>query len=99
MNGGTNWSVVGSVSDSAALLLRSLDLIRFAPNGIDGAAANLAYRAWDQTSGATGTKVSAINTSAETAFSNTAAVASIAVTSFGIGFPLSSSRLTSTCSF
>ena len=81
VNGGANWSVVGSVSDSAALLLRSLDLIRFAPNGIDGTAANLTYRAWDQTSGATGTRVSAISNGGETAFSNTAAVASIAVTS------------------
>ena len=33
---GNNWSALGSVSTSAALLLRSTDYIRFVPDGANG---------------------------------------------------------------
>ena len=53
---------------------------RFVPNGSDGTTANFTYRAWDQTSGSAGAKVDSTITGGETAFSTTAATASIAVT-------------------
>lgn len=51
------WQDVGSVSLSNALLLRPDDLLRFVPDGKNGATATVSYRGWDQTTGAAGTKV------------------------------------------
>ncbi len=80
-NGGSNWSAVGSVSDSSALLLRSADLIRFVPDGQNGTTGDITFRAWDQTSGSTGTKVDVSVNGGSTAFSTTTEIASITVTS------------------
>lgn len=80
INGGSSWSTVGSVSDTSALLLRSTDLVRFVPNAIDGTAANFSYRAWDQTSGTTGTTADASTNGGQTAFSTATGTASITVT-------------------
>ena len=79
-DGGTNWSAVGTVSDSSSLLLRSTDKVRFVPNGNDGTTANFTYHAWDQTSGTTGTKVDTTVNGGQTAFSTGAGTASITVT-------------------
>ncbi|PNY36817.1 hypothetical protein C2E31_10670, partial [Rhodopirellula baltica] len=79
-NGGSTWADVGAVSDSSALLLRSSDLIRFQPNGIDGTTADFTFRAWDQTTGSAGTKVNASSTGGTTAFSTATESASILVT-------------------
>ena len=57
IDGGNTWSVVGAVSDTSTLLLRSSDSIRFVPDGNNGTTASLTYRAWDQTSGSAGSKV------------------------------------------
>lgn len=70
-DGGTTWTLVGTVNDSdSALLLRSTDRLYFQPNAsvpatVSGA---LTIHAWDQTSGTAGTKV-AMDTSAGSAFS------------------------------
>ncbi len=79
-NGGTTWSAVGSVSESSALLLRSIDRLRFVPDAENADAATVTYRAWDQTSGSTGTKVDTTSNGGTTAFSTAQDTASITVT-------------------
>ncbi|PWC49912.1 hypothetical protein [Azospirillum sp. TSA6c] len=70
-DGGSTWSLVGTVNDSdSALLLRSTDRLYFQPNAlvpgtISGA---LTIHAWDQTSGTAGSKVT-MDTGAGSAFS------------------------------
>ena len=54
IDGGASWATLGAVSDSAALLLRATDSIRFVPDGANGTAGSISYRAWDQTSGMAG---------------------------------------------
>ena len=80
-DGGTNWSSVGTVSGSSALLLRSTDLVRFVPNGQNATTGDITFRAWDQTSGTFGTKVNVSSNGGTTAFSAAIEVASITVTS------------------
>jgi VCBS repeat-containing protein len=48
---GTTWTGVGSVSGTSALLLSASAHVRFVPDGENGSAASLTFRAWDQTSG------------------------------------------------
>ncbi|MDM4019623.1 hypothetical protein, partial [Roseiconus lacunae] len=43
-NGGSTWSDLGAVSDNAALLLRSTDLVRFEPNGANGTSPDFTFR-------------------------------------------------------
>ncbi|RST31439.1 tandem-95 repeat protein [Sphingomonas ginkgonis] len=81
LNGGTSWSTIGSVSGSGALLLRSTDFVRFVPNAISGTNASFTFRAWDQSSGTAGTKVSLPATGGQTAYSDAQGSASITVTS------------------
>ena len=78
-DGGTNWNAVGTVSGSSALLLRSTDLVRFVPNGSNATSGSFVFRAWDQTSGAFGTKVDVSTNGGTTAFSSGTEVASITV--------------------
>ncbi len=78
-NGGSNWSNIGTVSQSSALLLRSSDLVRFLPNGENGTTATLAYYGWDQTSGDFGTKTNASSRGGTTPFSSTSDTASLIV--------------------
>jgi Bacterial Ig domain len=80
-NGGASWNTVGSVSDTAALLLRDTDRLRLVPDGQNGTAASVTFRAWDQTSGAAGTKVDASTNGGATAFSSALGSAAITVTS------------------
>jgi hypothetical protein len=80
-NGGGNWTAVGTVSASSALLLRDTDLIRFRPDGNNGTTASFAYRAWDRTSGTQGTKVNASVGGTTTAFSTASNTASISISS------------------
>ena len=79
IDGGSNWSAVGTVSDSSALLLRSIDLVRFNPNGDNGTAETFDFRAWDQTSGTEGVKVDTTTNGGSTAFSTAIETASISV--------------------
>ncbi|WP_434091843.1 Ig-like domain-containing protein [Pseudomonas subflava] len=48
---GVTWTGVGAVSNSAALLLSSTTQLRFVPDGANGSAAGLTFRAWDQSAG------------------------------------------------
>ncbi len=79
-DGGSTWVDVGTVSNNAALLLRSTDLVRFTPNGQNATTGDLTFRAWDQTSGSFGSKVDTSINGGTTAFSTATEVASIAVT-------------------
>ncbi|HSF11045.1 MAG TPA: DUF4347 domain-containing protein [Nitrospirales bacterium] len=79
-NTGSGWTAVGAVSDASALPLRSTDSLRFVPEGQNADSATVTYRAWDQTSGSTGTKVDASTNGGTTAFSTATDTASITVT-------------------
>ena len=56
-NTGSGWTNIGTVSESSALLLRSTDSIRFVPDGEGADSGSISFRAWDQTSGTAGSKV------------------------------------------
>ncbi|MDX1930867.1 MAG: VCBS domain-containing protein [Pirellulaceae bacterium] len=77
---GTNWTNVGTVSDSSSLLLRSTDFIRFVPNAQNATTASFDFRAWDQSSGSAGSKVATTTNGNATAFSTATESASITVT-------------------
>ena len=83
-DGGTNWTAVGSVSSASSLLLADNASTRlyFAPaanySGVSTSA--LTIRAWDQTSGSAGTKVSTASTGGSTAFSSATDVVDVTVT-------------------
>ncbi|MBF0171486.1 MAG: hypothetical protein HQK87_10450, partial [Nitrospinae bacterium] len=79
-NTGAGWSDVGVVSATSALLLRSTDTIRFVPDGKNADNATITYQAWDQTTGAAGSKVDATAHGGTTAFSTASDTASITVT-------------------
>jgi|GEM_PF-2589188 len=80
-NGGTDWTNVGAVAGTNALLLRDTDLLRFQPdaNWNGTLASALTFRAWDQTSGAAGTCVDASTNGGSTAFSAATETASLVV--------------------
>ncbi|MES2992095.1 MAG: DUF4347 domain-containing protein [Pseudomonadota bacterium] len=80
IDGGASWATLGVVSDSTALLLRATDSIRFLPNGANGTAGSIDYRAWDQTSGSAGSLADASVAGGATAFSAASETASIIVT-------------------
>ena len=80
-NAGTNWTAVGSVSASSALLLRDSDLLRFVPNGQNGTSASVTFRAWDQTSGSAGSKVDTSANGGTSAFSTATETATLTVNS------------------
>lgn len=83
-NGGGTWTAVGAVSNTAALLLADNGSTRlyFAPkanyNGTSSAA--LTVRAWDQSSGTAGTKVSTASNGGTTAFSSATDTVNVTVT-------------------
>ena len=80
INGGTSWNAVGAVSDVSALLLRSTDKLRFVPDAQNADMASVTFRAWDQTSGSSGSKVDVSVNGGTTAFSTATETASITVT-------------------
>jgi hypothetical protein len=80
LDGGATWnSVPATVSDSAALLLRDSDRIRFVPDARNADAASFDFRAWDQTFGSAGTAVNATS-GGQSAFSGAADTARVTVT-------------------
>jgi hypothetical protein len=79
LDGGTTWANVGSVSDTAALLLRPADRLRFVPDTRNADTATISYCAWDQTSGLVGTKVDRTANGGTTAFSTSGDTAAITV--------------------
>ncbi|GEM_PF-2643706 len=77
IDGGSSWVNLGSPTAAFARLLRQQDLVRFVPDsGSPQGTASLTYRAWDQTSGATGGVVNTSTTGGSSAFSAATATAS-----------------------
>ena len=79
-NAGSSWNAMGSVAETSALLLRSTDLVRFVPNGLNATSGDLTFRAWDQTSGTSGNKVDVSSNGGITAFTSSTETAAIIVT-------------------
>ncbi|MBP2316856.1 DUF4347 domain-containing protein [Azospirillum soli] len=85
-DGGTNWTAVGTVDDTAnALLLRPSDRLYYDPSGNTAGTLGSAvtFRAWDQTSGTAGDKVAPTGT----AFSAATDTASLTILPVGPGAP------------
>jgi len=83
-NGGASFSLVGAVSPSNALLLRSTDLVRFLPNQNFTGNVTMTFQAWDQTDqAAAGSRVNLTTagaTGGKTAYSTASATATLSVT-------------------
>src|SRR5262249_54471396 len=88
-DGGTNWSNVGAVSTSSALLLCSSDKMRFVPDAQHGTTASVTFQAWDQTTGAQGNKVDVTTNGGTTAFSTASGTSTITVTTANVPYTLS----------
>ena len=95
---GTGWINVGSVSVASSLLLRDTDSLRFVPNADWNGTELMSFAAWDQTSGAAGTKVDTSTYGGSTAFSTGTAIPSIAVTAVNDAPTLWSHHRTTTLS-
>lgn len=80
LDDGNTWTDVGTVSNNAALLLGADDFIRFVPDGKNAVSASFSFRAWDQSTGAAGSKVNASVTGTTTAFSSITDSRDISVT-------------------
>ncbi|MFV3077980.1 beta strand repeat-containing protein, partial [Niveispirillum fermenti] len=90
LDGGATWQVVGSVDDSGnALLLRPTDRIYYQPSGTSALQLGeaITFRAWDQTSGAAGTKVATGGGGGATAFSAATDTAALTITPRAPGMP------------
>jgi hypothetical protein len=80
---GTAWQDIGTVSNSAVLLLSKDAMLRYTPKGESAETAGISYRAWDATTGTEGSKVDLTGSGATggtTAFSVNSDSASLAVT-------------------
>ena len=80
LDGGSTWLAVGAVDSGNALLLRSSDLIRFKPDGLNGTQASFSYYLWDGASGVAGAKADASVRGGTSAFSTGSDTSSITVT-------------------
>ncbi|CAN7687633.1 calcium-binding protein [Variovorax sp. LjRoot84] len=82
-NGGSDWTAVGAVSDTSALLLAADTNTRVYFQGgsnFNGTVSDgITFRAWDQTSGTVGTMVTTATNGGSSAFSSTTDTASISV--------------------
>jgi len=82
-NGGTSWTTISNVSDSAALLLpgsNSNYKVRFVPVNNFYGSATFTFRAWDESSGSAGSSANTTSNGGITAFSSTTATATITIT-------------------
>lgn len=79
-DGGSNWTAIGSVSSSSALLLAATDKVRFVPDSDNATSASISFYAWDQATGTRGTKVDPGARGGSTAFSLGTDTATISVT-------------------
>ncbi|MEN6449040.1 MAG: peptidylprolyl isomerase [Thermoguttaceae bacterium] len=78
---GTNFAPIGTVSQTAALLLPATAKLRYTPDAANGETATITYRAWDKTTGiASGTADTTTN-GGTSAFSSATDTASLTVTS------------------
>jgi|GEM_PF-3431786 len=74
------WTDFGTVSEGAALLLKSTDLVRFVPDTKNGQTASFDYYAWDQYSGTAGSTTNVATRGGATAYSLASDSVSITVT-------------------
>lgn len=81
---GTTWFDVSppadTISATNALLLRAADFLRYVPDNANGELVSITYRAWDQTSGKSGTRVDPGSGGGVTAFSTVAEFDSASLT-------------------
>jgi trimeric autotransporter adhesin len=73
LDGGSSWLNLAAVSDSAALLLRSSDHLRFVPDAVQATTASISFRAWDRSTGAAGARVDVGTPGGTSAFSTATA--------------------------
>ncbi len=73
LDGGSSWLNLAAVSDSAALLLRSSDQLRFVPDAVQATTASISFRAWDRSTGAAGARVDVGTPGGTSAFSTATA--------------------------
>ncbi|KQQ62467.1 hypothetical protein ASF84_26880 [Pseudomonas sp. Leaf127] len=83
---GSNWTDIGTVSSSAALLLDSTSQVRYIPDSANSENVNFTFRAWDRTTGTASTTgnrstVDTTTNGGSTAFSTGTAQATLVVTS------------------
>jgi len=76
---GSTFTAVGTVSTSSALLLPSSASLRYTPGGTSTETATIAYRAWDTSSGTSGSKVDTTANGGTTAFSTATDTASLSI--------------------
>jgi len=76
---GAGWADLGTVSETAARLLRDIDRVRFIPAAGFVGTATLSYRAWDRTSGSVGDTADVSASGGTTAFSAGAETATVTV--------------------
>ena len=79
-DGGTNWQDMGTVSATSSLLLRDIDRVRFVPDGEVGTSPTLIVRAWDQSSGTSGSRVDTTSNGSATPFSSSSTTVRLTVT-------------------
>jgi hypothetical protein len=77
---GKHWQNMGTVSETLARLLPSTAQIRYLSGPHESGQVTLTYRAWDQTTGTSGSLFAISGTGGTTAFSATAATAKLTVT-------------------
>ncbi|MFK7819546.1 MAG: cadherin domain-containing protein, partial [Planctomycetaceae bacterium] len=77
---GVSWTAFGSISDNSSLLLDGAGQIRYIPNGLNGEAPRIVYRAWDQTVGLSGERIDTTVRGGNTAFSDDTDTAILTVT-------------------
>ena len=70
---------VGTVADNSALLLSDSAYLQYTPNGPDSETATITYRAWDTTSGTSGSDADTTTNGGSTAFIAATDTASLAV--------------------
>ena len=80
---GTTFTAVGTVSASSALLLPPSASLRYTPDGSDNEKATITYRAWDESSGSSGTYADSTTNGANTAFSIATDTATLTVAGSG----------------
>src|SRR5262249_24855369 len=72
---GTTYTNIAAASDASATLLAPTAFVRYTPAANETGTATLTYRAWDQTSGASGSTGNATTNGGITAFSSASSVA------------------------
>jgi cyclophilin family peptidyl-prolyl cis-trans isomerase len=76
---GSTFTSVGTVSANSALLLPAGATLRYTPSASSSETATITYRAWDTTSGTSGSKVATTPNGGATAFSTATDTASLSV--------------------